>query len=100
MIQAATPFCRRAFVIVALLPRPSISPAALPGGEDPKAYTEHDYRRQLLEFNTRTIVGAYKDVGKRDRKWDDSAIRLLEAMAQRMTYAKAEWFYDVPERMP
>ena len=61
-----------------------------PGPDNPKAYTEHDYRQQLLEFNHRTIVDAYQQVGHHDPKWDDAAKKFLEAMAVELSDGDAE----------
>ena len=47
--------------------------AAIPGADDPKAFTDHDYRRQRLDFNRRTLAGAYDRVGKHDPAWDERA---------------------------
>lgn len=54
--------------------------AAIP--VDPNAVTEHAFRAALLDFNRRTSVETYKQVGKRDPKWDEPAIAFLEAMAR------------------
>src|SRR4051812_32533629 len=43
--------------------------AAIPGGDDPKAYTQHDLLKARLDFNRRTLTGAYNAVGDRNPKW-------------------------------
>jgi len=68
--------------------------AAIPGGDDPKAYTQHDLLRARLDFNRRTLVGAYKEVGVRNAKWDDEAVKFLDAMATYFTYPPAEPIYQ------
>src|SRR5436305_14386478 len=64
--------------------------AKIAGADNPKAYTEHDYRRQLLDFNLRTLVHQYKDVGHHDPKWDDDAIQFLTGMAKHFSNAGAQ----------
>lgn len=73
---------------------------AIPGADNPKAYTEHDYRKQLLEFNHRTIVDAYQQVGHHDPKWDDAANKFLEAMAVELSDSDAEPMYRLPTARP
>jgi hypothetical protein len=85
-------------LLAAALP-PLTARAAIPGADDPKAYTYHDLFRSRLEFNRRTLTGAYKQVGNRDFKWEDDAVRFLDAMAVYFTYGPAEPIYqtiDVP----
>src|SRR2546430_14673238 len=65
------------------------APAALPGADDPQAYTQHDWLRDHLEYNTRTLAGAYQEVGKHDAKWDAAATKFLKGTAHRMTYGAA-----------
>jgi len=71
--------------------------AALPGGDDPKAFTQHDLLKSRLEFNRRTLGGAYKEVGRHDPKWDDTAQQFLDAMAVYFTYGSAEAIYQTVE---
>jgi tetratricopeptide (TPR) repeat protein len=70
---------------------------AIAGAENPKAYTQHDYYRTMLDFNRRTLAGAYQTLGKRDPKWDAAALKLLDAMAIRFTYGPAESIYRTVE---
>ena len=63
--------------------------AAIPGANDPKAYTEHDYRRAVLEYNRRTMGEAYIAVGKRDPKWEAQAVAFLDALAETFSYLPA-----------
>src|SRR4051812_46660064 len=58
--------------------------------------TQHDYLKSLHAFNLRTTVGAYKEVGKRDPKWDDDAIKFLEATALYFTGAGTIPIYEIP----
>lgn len=64
----------------------SNSRAAIPGAGDAKAYTYHDYFRGAVEFNKRSLTGAYQTVGKKDPKWDAQATKLLDAMAVFFAY--------------
>jgi hypothetical protein len=91
------PILRR--LVAAILVLMPAAQAALPGGDDPKAYTEHDYRQDLLEFNTRTLAGAYQQVGHRDPKWDQPATDFLKTMARYLSYAKTDWYYR-PAQLP
>ncbi|MDB5319113.1 MAG: hypothetical protein JWN40_744 [Phycisphaerales bacterium] len=74
--------------------------AVIPGADDPKAYTTHDYLRGRVDFNKRTLVGAYQAVGKRDPKWDAAAIKFLDAMTIYFAYGPAEPIYRTVERAP
>lgn len=71
--------------------------AAIPNAGDPKAYTEHQYRKDTLNFNLRTTAGAYKEVGQRDPKWDTQAITFLEGVSKYMSYAGVELVYSIPD---
>ena len=77
---------------------PTLAPAAIPGVEDPKAYTEHDLRRDRLEFNRRHSVQRYLEAGQRDPKWDEPALKLLEGISKTMAYSHANWTYDVADK--
>lgn len=55
--------------------------AAIPGADDPNAYTQWSMQRDKLALNRRTLVEAYKAVGKHDSKWDAQAVQLLEGSA-------------------
>ncbi len=73
----------RVFTCIAvLLVCPHVLRAEIPGASDPKAITEHTFRAALLDFNRRTSVETYKQVGKRDPKWDEPAIAFLESVAR------------------
>ena len=56
----------------------------------PDAYTEADRHRETLEFNRKTLVDAYKEVGKKDPAWDEAAIKLLNACA----VGFSSWSFD------
>ncbi len=71
--------------------------AVIPDSHNPDAYTENQYRLDLLEYNTRTMSGAYLQVGQRDPKWDDLAVELLDVQAQRFTNYRAQKYDAVPE---
>jgi hypothetical protein len=84
--------------LVLAAPSPE-APAAIPGADDPKAYTEHDYRRRRLDFNRRTLGGAYDRVGKHDPAWDETAVKFLDAMAAYFAYAKSPAVYLDAKRL-
>jgi tetratricopeptide (TPR) repeat protein len=65
----------------------------IPGADDPNAYTESKYRKDLLDFNLRTMVDAYKQFGNHNPKWDDTAAQFLAAMATRFTNVGADGRY-------
>ncbi len=69
--------------------------AAIPGADNPKAVTEHTFRAALLDFNLRMSVERYKQVGKRDPKWDEPAAAFLEAMARYFANLKVATRYKV-----
>ncbi len=73
------------------------SRAAIPGAEDPKAYTEHDYLRAKLAFNRRTSVDAYNVIGKRNPKWDEQAAALLDGWSRHLTYGQAHAMYRLDQ---
>jgi hypothetical protein len=74
-----------------------ISRADIPGADNPKAFTEHQYRAQLAQFNHRTLVEVYKQVGHHDPRWDKPAIALLERMSLYFSQGNADAVYrDVP----
>ena len=92
---------RRPIVLAMLLLSAVLTPAparaAIQGADDPKAYTEHDYRRARLDFNRRTLGGAYDRVGKHDPAWDEKAKAFLDGMAVYFAYANSEpCYWDVP----
>lgn len=72
-----------------LLLASSVGIAAIPQADDPDAYTEKQYRLDLLEFNKRTMSQAYLEVGSRDPKWDELAVELLDGQAVQYTNSKA-----------
>jgi hypothetical protein len=45
------------------------------------ATTERDFRQRVLEFNLRTMVDAYQQVGDRSPAWDDTALHVLRGYA-------------------
>jgi hypothetical protein len=72
-------FTAAALILVVL---PVGTGAAIPGSDDPKTYTYHTYRKEREEFGRRTLVEAYKTVGKRDPRWDAQAVEALEKLAK------------------
>ena len=48
----------------------------------PNAYTEHDRLREQLEWNRKTIVDAYNQVGNKNPAWDADANKFLDTAAQ------------------
>src|SRR5437870_2890484 len=43
--------------------------------------------REMLEWNRRTLAGAYEKVGKKDSRWDRHAHAALEAAARNFSFA-------------
>jgi hypothetical protein len=82
------------FVLSLIAPNAGLLRAEIPKAEDPKAFTEHDYRRELLKFN---LIPAelYKQIGRRDPKWDEHAIALLEGVGHHLTDGPAEAIYQI-----
>jgi hypothetical protein len=64
-----------------LLPQPT-AVAVIPNSDNPDAYTEKQFRQELLEYNRKTMSEAYLKAGKRDPKWDGLAVELLDAQAE------------------
>src|SRR6185503_2108936 len=56
--------------------------AAIPGQENPNAYTNHRLHKDRLDYMRRSLVESYKSVGQRDVKWDGPAVDALEALAR------------------
>ncbi|HEX8522623.1 MAG TPA: hypothetical protein VF669_10235 [Tepidisphaeraceae bacterium] len=50
-------------------------------------YTQSRFAKSLHQFNRRTLVEAYKEVGNRNPKWDDDAVKFLDAMSRHFTNA-------------
>jgi hypothetical protein len=86
-------FALAAFLLLCAVPE--LNFARIPGAGDPKAYTEHDYRRAALEYNRRTTVEMYKSIGSRNPKWDSAAIAFLDAVAHHFTNSSAEPRYKI-----
>jgi hypothetical protein len=55
--------------------------AVIPGANDPKAYTQNDYVRDVLDMQRRTSVEIYKAAGKHSDKWDAKAIEALDGLS-------------------
>ena len=62
----------------------------IPVGED--AVTAKDATNNVLAFNLRTSVEAYKKFGSRDPEWDDAAIEFLTEAARH--FSSASWVQD------
>src|SRR5688572_8613845 len=70
--------------------------ADIPGAEDPKAPTNHDYLRSMFAMNKRLLIDdGYNAVGTRDPKWDATVPRVLEALASDLAYADVLAIYRV-----
>src|SRR2546421_11468042 len=69
--------------------------AAIPGTDNPKAFTRHDYLKAELEQERRWFVGGYQTVGKHDPKWDELALKFLDGIAVYETYAQEAAVYHV-----
>lgn len=76
---------------------PTIASADIPNADDPKSFTNHDFLKATLEYNRRTMVEAYKQVGKRDPKWDADAIAVLEGIAWRFTNSRENETYHMTD---
>jgi hypothetical protein len=72
--------------------------ATISGADNPKAFTENDYRKQHLEYATRIYRDAYLKVGKKNPAWDAAALDLLDAAARLAAYRDLPrgWVYDKP----
>lgn len=79
--------------VIALTLAGGVVKGEIPGADDPKAFTEHQYREAFEAFNRRTLVEAYKQVGHRDPKWDQPAIALLDQMSHSFAQAGASLQY-------
>ncbi len=64
----------------------------IPVGKD--AVTARDAAKYVYDYNLRTLVDAYKEVGSKDDAWDEAAIEWLTEMARHFAVAKG---YDSPE---
>src|SRR4051794_32831713 len=73
-------FHRRATIALVLLLSPAFAKAELTA--KPNAYTESDRLREQLEWNQKTIVEAYQQIGNKNPAWDTEAIKFLDAAAQ------------------
>lgn len=69
---------------------------AIVGAEDPKAFTEKQYREQTEAFNRRTILLAYQKIGKHDPKWDSLITPFLEGVCRYMAWTDAFSPYRIP----
>ena len=67
--------------------------AVIPGADDPKAYTYHQFIKGERDYNRRQLVEAYRSVGNRNPKWDDDAVAALEALAEAFARANMEPIY-------
>ena len=76
-----------AFVAAIFLAYGNFALCAIRGADDPNVYTNRKFLEATLEFNQRTLAGAYKTAGHRDPKWDKQALEFLDGMALRMTEA-------------
>src|SRR5262245_44602836 len=90
--------CRWCVLILATLV--FISPPAfgkIAGSDNPKVFTEHGLVKAELAFYKRTLSDAYENSGKRDAKWDDAAVKFLDAMAIRLVNAPRHSVYRVAD---
>ncbi len=75
----------------------AVALAVIPNSDNPEAYTEKQYRLDLLEYNKQTMSGAYLEVGHRDPRWDDLVVEFLDAQSVRFVNYKAYKTAKVPE---
>ncbi|MGE5608523.1 MAG: hypothetical protein ACM359_04670 [Bacillota bacterium] len=80
-------------VLLALLLVARHLPAAIPGADNPKVFTFHDFLKAILDFNRRTLIEPYKAIGSRNEKWDSATLDFLDKMTVRFTYNKADPLY-------
>src|SRR5690242_14071973 len=81
--------------VLILLAATTIASAKLGGIGADNSFTEHDYRKALLEYNRRTLGEAYKQIGQRDAKWDNAAIKFLDGMALHLSNNGASPLYRI-----
>ena len=72
--------------------------AAIPGADDPKAYTYYQFQKERLEFGRRTLVQAYTSAGSRNPAWDEQAVQALDLLARYFANGSVEPLYkaEVP----
>lgn len=94
---------RRATCVLVVLGLLAVMPVAPARGDlaaiaaKRDCYTAHTYATEAIEFNRRTLGEAYKEVGKRDPKWDDAALALLEAASLNFPYRTLGQLYQPKE---
>ena len=72
------------------------APADFPKGDDlARTPTRHDYARELLAHQRQTLPDAYKASGRKNPKWDDAAVKALDALAHHFTNAAVGVMYQV-----
>src|SRR3954469_13364417 len=86
--------CAIASCLAMALTSPPAAAAENAPATKPVASTYHDLRREALEFNRRTLGGAYEKVGKHDPKWDAKAKEYLELIAQQFANGAVPGFYQ------
>jgi hypothetical protein len=74
-----------------------IQARVIPGADNPNAYTEKQYIEDLIAFHRRSMSEAYAQVGKRDPRWDENAVKFLDAMAVRMASSAVSERHARPE---
>src|SRR5687767_15569515 len=80
-------------VVLACLVSGGIALAAAPN----KPRTAHDVIRLTEEYNRKTLVEPYQQVGKRDRKWDDAAVKFLDVASVYWVNSSQGRLYAKPE---
>jgi hypothetical protein len=68
-------------MIALMLGLPWSACAEIVAAKNAKAITYHDVAKARLEYNRRTLIGAYEAVGSHNEKWNDQAKAFLEQMA-------------------
>lgn len=68
--------------------------AVIPGADNLKGFTRHDYCKAALDFNRRTLGEAYDKVGRRDDRWNKQAKAFLESVAVYFSYKDEEPVYQ------
>lgn len=84
-------------LLIAAAPATSVPATSVPATTAPAttapAFTEHDYRRALLEYNRRALLEPYQRSGPRDAKWDAQARQYLDDAARFFAYNDAVMWY-------
>lgn len=76
------------------------APAAPDAATTRPARTELDEINEVLAFEQKFVIDAYKQRGHRDPKWDADAVKLIEAQVRASRSDATDRFYKLPDVMP